>query len=805
VLHVEEPLTATRTAGLLLACLQGGTTYAHACALAALARVLPPTPDVAASIEVRAGAQTRTFAIGGEAGDAVHWLLPRADAVTVRGPAGVPLLVRVTTERAETASDHAAWQTPLKVERELCTSRPDANWRERRDGTDLVVLQEPPLAGRPYALRVRVQSPVPMRFVVVECPLPAGFEFSGEVRGVDRYDDRLVFTCDLTDGEPHVTVLPVMPTVAGRLLWPPVVAAPMYVAGLEGGTAGGFVDVADAASGSLPAAVTCFTRPALPRPPEDADPFEPFFRAFDAAWSREPVDEAASRRAVEALLAQPPQVTDAEAWRWLARLTASLDHLELPDLAASGREVQWRHSVSDRLRAMLREATLAALALPAAGAPESAGDECLALGKAIALWPEPPRQALLARVIERARGHAPGFVGSLVDQVQAPATDAALCAELRACLASPIAELRHAAFAALPPAEQADVPPVLAIAAQQGVFDAGVIRMLAATETGRAELRLRLLAPGFTVAQIDRLAAELPEELWREVPLPAFRSLAMSSIARDSFPADAVARRVAAGTFATADLQQAMAAAIEPPWRAVLGAALRLRSARAAPAAVRADDPLWPLWCAALALDPSDAAGAARLLDDLAAQRGSSELDLAPGLLAVFAVAPIVAAGTPQQLYAARKLMTGASWRAAWHRLDGDARAALLDHFKKHIDDAFVPATVPEAEAVWRFFLRSGDAEGTAAAMGASAAGIACLRRHLAAGEGGEAATALRDVIATDLKLDPQTLLPSADDPWRSLLLRARITGFAGEWTADEQAQLAAARALRGVAPLGNR
>src|SRR5262249_56312294 len=109
-----------------------------------------------------------------------------------------------------------------------------------------------------------------------------------------------------------------------------------------------------------------------------------------------------------------------------------------------------------------------------------------------------------------------------------------------------------------------------------------------AAEQGHGSRCARGGEPGFAVAQIDPLVAELPEDLWREVPLPALRSLAVTSIARDSFPADAVARRVAAGTFATADLQQAMAAAIEPAWRAVLGSALRQRGARTAPAAVRA-------------------------------------------------------------------------------------------------------------------------------------------------------------------------------------------------------------------------
>jgi hypothetical protein len=247
-----------------------------------------------------------------------------------------------------------------------------------------------------------------------------------------------------------------------------------------------------------------------------------------------------------------------------------------------------------------------------------------------------------------------------------------------------------------------------------------------------------------------------------------------------------------------------MAAAVEPSWRAVLAAALRQRGVTAAAPAVRAGDALWPLWTGALALGKEDAAGAQRALDELAAQHDRSRLDVEPELLRQFLLPPIVAGGTAQQLHAARTSMTEDAWREAWARLDTAGRIALLDLFQKHIGTTFVPANEAEAEAIWRFFQRSGDATGTAETMSASAAGIACLRRHLAADDGA-GSRPLREAFAKQLGLDAQTLLPPPGDEWQWLVRRARIAGLAGEWTAPEQAQLAIIRAHRGVAPLAQR
>ncbi|HEX5053782.1 MAG TPA: alpha-2-macroglobulin family protein [Planctomycetota bacterium] len=806
VLHADPAQAQQRAADLLLACLQGhGSTYAHACALAALAQVLPRAPDVTANIEVRAGGAVRTFALGGKAGDVMHWRLANVAAVTVRGPAGVPLLVRISTQRVEPASGHAAWQAPVQVERDLCISRADATWQERRDGLDLVPLSGPPIAGRAIVLRLRVQSPVPMRFVVVECPLPAGFELGGAIAGVDRFDDRIVCTCDLAAGVPCVRRFDVVPTVAGRFLWPPATAAPMYVSGLEGGTTGSWLEVVAAPPGAVPALVTCFTTP-WPPLPDDEDAFGAFFSALHQAWYREPADEARSRREVEALLASVPDVTDADRARWLVGLTSLLERLDAPRLAAERPEARWRLGAFDRLHTLLHDATLALFARLPASADDGDADEWWALARAVGSWPANlARESMLARLLARAT--SPELEISLIDYLGAPAADPAMCCALRACLASPDARVRHAAFAALPHDEQMALPPVLVIGAQRGAFDDGVIRLLAASEAGRAELRLRLCDADFVVTQRDRLDEELPAELWRAVPLAGFRSLAAVTIehAGDVGESPALTQHVASGPFPTADLQQAMAAAIEPAWRAVLAAALRQRSVRTTAPAAREGDELWPLWTRALALVEDDAVGAQAVLDGLAAQRAPQRLDIEAELLRSFALPPLLAAGTPDQLYAAHISMNEAAWRTAWARLDGAARTALLDHFQRNIGTAFVPDTATEAEAIWRFLLRGGEVAGAVQTLSMSAAGIACLRRHLAAGEGGTAAAAIRAAFAGELELDPVTLQPRADNVWPALVANLQRSGFGGEWTPQQQQQLAVLRLERGVGPAASR
>lgn len=808
---LQEPAAAQQRAAaeLLLACLRGGgSTYARACALGALAQALPRTAATAGTIEVRVGDEVRSFPIGGEHGAVVHWRLPRAAAVTVRGPDAMPLLVRIATERTERASDHAAWSTPIRVERELCSSRPDATWRERREGDDLVPLAGPPVLGRPCVLRVRVTSPVRMRYVVVDCPLPAGFELPERIEGIDRFDDRIAFACDLQAGVPCVQRIEVVPTVAGRLGWPPCVAAPMYASGYEGGTAGGFVDIAAVPPGAVPSLVTGLQGPVPPAQVVEPDPFGDFEWAFHDAWEPDEVDETKSRREIEELLAALPPHGNGPPWPWLEVLTELLERCDDPQVDPLRPETFWRFAAFERLRGLHQEATLAAFLVPAGEEPELAERQVYALREALEHWPPgPARDLLLGQLLARALASAPAMVGDVIGCVRVPSEDPVLLAALRDCLASRDAEVRHAAFRALPAKERAALPPVLVLGAQQGECDEGVIAQLAGSEAGRTELRARLGDGGFVVLQRARLHGELPAALWRDVPLPAFAALAAVVVEEDDDDPpgiDAVVAHLAAARVLDSELLREFAATKVPAWRFVLALALRARGLRQLAEPARAGDPFAPLWGRALAVGAADATAAAEVIEALRARAETDRADIEADLIARFVMPALVAAGRPPQVYRAAPWMTEEGWRTVWARSSGADRLALLDSFQKRISDVFVPATADEAEAIWRFLQRSGDVDGASDALIRSPVGIECLRAHLLAGHGGAHDEALRKQFAELLEVDRTTLAPDPGEELPALLARLQRCGFAGEWTAAERERIERIRALRGVgAPSG--
>jgi hypothetical protein len=482
-------------AELLLAGLRGGSTYGRSCALAALALVLPRTEAAPGSVVVAAGGERRELAIGGEAGAAVRCALPRAAAVTVRGPAGMPLLVRVVAQRAERASDHPAWASPVRVERQWCTVRADATYEDRRDGRDLVPLAGAPLVGRPLVLRLVVQSPVPMRHVVVDCPLPAGFELPGEPKGIERFDDRVAFACNLDPRWPTVLRLDVVPTVAGRFVWPPATAAPMYVSGNDGGAAGTFVDVAAVPPGAVPSLATCLTGPRPAKLDEPPDPFEDLCDELEDLLEEDPidgVDEAARQRAADTKLGELAQLK-ADPWHALGLTTQLIRHVDSSDgwLLA---EHAWRFAAVVRLRAALVDRTIAALEVPWSADREVAQRGAQMLLEALAEWPaDSAREPWISRWWPKARavGIAPDDLLGLLSREP---EDPALCTALRELVATGKRQQARGAWALLS-AEQRQMLSPTVVLDKLGADHEGIIAWLTASDAGRAELRSRLRTP----------------------------------------------------------------------------------------------------------------------------------------------------------------------------------------------------------------------------------------------------------------------------------------------------------------------
>jgi hypothetical protein len=168
-------------------------------------------------------------------------------------------------------------------------------------------------------------------------------------------------------------------------------------------------------------------------------------------------------------------------------------------------------------------------------------------------------------------------------------------------------------------------------------------------------------------------------------------------------------------------------------------------------------------------------------------------------LLTRLVVPILVAAATPEQLYEGRQFLDEDHWRAAWARLASADRIALLERFQKSVDAAFVPGNATEAEALWRFVLRTGDIDGPLDAMLASPSGVEILQRHLATGTTGEFTEPVRTAYAKAFALDEATLAPPRGDDVLALLARFARLGFAGTWLPEDVAKVRRARLLRGV------
>jgi hypothetical protein len=810
-------------AELLLACLSGrGTTYGRACALSALAMVLPRTEGKPGTVVVEASGERRELALGGPAGASVRVRLPHAATVTVRGPADMPLLVRVATERGERASDHPAWATPVRLTRQWCDSRPDATWDERRDGTDLVPHQGPLLVGRPLVLRLVVTSPVPMRHVVVDCPLPAGFELPGAVEGVERFDDRVAFACDLAENVPQVLRLEVVPTVEGRFVWPPATAVPMYCSDSDGGTAGAWVEVAAVPPGGLPSFASCLLGPkpaaldVLDAPPDPlGDWCDTFGGAFDEtrepergitfhllrgtaeSWKKAPMwgesgpDEETRARLVEALWAKFPPA-DADLPRRLERLTDLLAGLELSADDGVFAERAWRPAAVARLQGVVQDLAAAVFAGPWPEERWAGVERAKRLGRSLGLCPaSPARDALLARWWRKAR-ECELDEGELLDLLRDNPADPALRAALRELATSVKGEAFGRVWARLGPDDRAALPPGLVLDAAPADA-AGVIAAIAGSAAGRAELVLRLQSPGFVLSRFDRLEVELPAAVWASVPLAGYAGLATAAVAEEQdVTVDAVLAQLGSTAFPTVVLQRELAAAKVPAWRFLLARALRARGASAGDGAPAA-------WAQALALAPDDVAGARALLAAAKAREPGPDLAGEVSLLADFVGPVFVGHATPDQLYEARECLDTARWKAAWARLSKPDRVALLGHFHKHVGDQFVPSAADDAEALWQFALRSGDVDGPVDAMLQSAAGTDCLRRHLLAGDAGAHDAALRKAFAEALEVDERTLEPNPGEELPALLARLVHQGFAGAFSPDDAALLRRLRLHRGV------
>jgi len=819
-LGVSAADTERGAAELLLAMLSGsGSTYGRACALTVLASALPRTGTHSGALVVEAGGERREYSIGGGPGAALRCRVPHASSMTVRGAADRPLLVRLTTERSERASDHAAWAAPIQVERELCVARADATDEERREGLDLTPQRGPLQVGQPLVLRLVLRSSVPMKHVVVDCPLPAGFELPHEPSSIERFDDRVAFVCDLEANKRTELRLEVVPTLTGRFVWPPSVATPMYCSGSDGGTSGRFVDVHAAPSSSQPATATCAPFEPRVQAAQAPDAFEDWLDAFDAAldaerepslelfgwvfegqndapkWSKSGATEETRARIVTALLAHPPAASN-DPWPQLEALENFLWRLEEPGAECAWPERAWRAAAYARIQALALELVTRVLDAPHFAAPVELCERAEVIGYTLEHCPPTAlREELVARWWRHARSCAFAEF-QLLDLTPVKPTNQALRAALLELATLATGEEFWRAWELLDDAQRESLPPELVLDAEDHEVP-GVFAWLAKHPASCAVLERRLASPEFVLTRFEALDRELPDELWTRVPLGVFAALAWPAVDGGlGSRAERVVGRLADAKIAEDTLRRELATAASPAWRFVLASALRVRRVSATAAAT--DTALSADWSLALDLDPRDSGCALALLEDWRQRSESREFSEELDLLARFVTPAIVQHGTPRELYAAREWLWSDEWRLAWARLDSHQRVELLAEFKSWCSADFVPDTTAEAEALWRLLLRSGDFDALDALLH-SCVGAEFVRQRLHANAGGEHAAQIRARFARSFRLDEKSLRPALGDEDVALLARLAYTGFEGAWSAEERARLARLRLYRGL------
>ncbi|MBK8976233.1 MAG: hypothetical protein IPM29_09915 [Planctomycetes bacterium] len=262
-----RPADAARaaTVGELLALQQGGrfgTTHDTARAVLALGA------DASAS---NAGAADGPIVVDVTTADGAHRsvtlsdgnahcaVVPLGDAASVRidAPAGRGVRAVLEATVRTRGSSHAATAEPIAVLRSLVVGT-GGNPRDlAQPGASVPRLT-------PLRIALRIATPRDLDYVVVDCPLPAGFEVAGAPPGWEIHDDRAVRLLPrLGAGESVELSLPVVAAACGDVAWPPVTVSAMYSADAHGASQGGRLRIVDTAAGTATASAPALGRACL--------------------------------------------------------------------------------------------------------------------------------------------------------------------------------------------------------------------------------------------------------------------------------------------------------------------------------------------------------------------------------------------------------------------------------------------------------------------------------------------------------------------------------------------------------------
>ncbi|MBL8754310.1 MAG: hypothetical protein JNK15_13490 [Planctomycetes bacterium] len=706
----------------------GCRTYTDAVALLALAPGLGNGgADVPVEIVVDGGAATplRLTSAGGMQG---RQRLDGGRRIEVRtADARELLFVRVAATTLRRGNG-PAWAAPFVVERQL-------------SGPGVVVGVDGVAAvrvGERVRVALRLETPVRARYVAVVCPLPAGWELLGDAPWLQRFDDRVVFAWpDLAAHGVRTFTFDVVPTVAGAVAWPPVVAEAMYEPTQTGGSEGCRVQVLprEAAAPApvvlpfllaAPAAVaTPVAAPATVSAPPSLDErlaaaaatiesvwFEAVLPRGIYGFDDAPADEARAKLAAALQLLEASAADEPKSV--VRHLPVPMSREQRPRGATLA---PWRRELLARLWQLQErclESTLADCERHLATEPDHAAVET-----AVRALPASRAEALAQRALALLWPTNVGAVENLVDALPVELRDERLQMQLVAMLASGEPEFAVEVVSRLPEHWLADVAPGALVQALPNLYDEHtrtVVRVLQRTAPGRRALRAMLADP--------ELAGGLPVELW---PDEACTGLPASAWARMAEDDGARARALlAGGAVPVPTLWQWLLARGDGVPLEVLAMALWDRG-EAPPADVMAAPTADPTVMALRALLAARH-DAARLEAALAAARPLFAAEAGDDVEEVVTTVVGKLVGAHGDVAAVREFaraLAPSDWRAVWRRMPAAAAPVLLQ-----LDDDFGYGLPTTDEVLGRLLQRAfdrGDLRDAVLAIGAEPEGLTRL------------------------------------------------------------------------------
>jgi len=213
------------------------------------------------TLDIRGTSGTETVTRKLQCGPDTDWigraeLPPEVQRVEVTGPESRRLLVTARVTHFEDGASAGALARPIRIERRLHRLVPDG------EGGHARILVEDGAVALEDLLEVelRLESPPDLEYLVVECPVPAGFE-AVRTRGLVIHDDRVTLAIAYLPPEGRVTRrFRMVPARRGKVVWPPARVEAMYQPDLRGRSGGATLAIEAVRARPAPKHVVLFTR-----------------------------------------------------------------------------------------------------------------------------------------------------------------------------------------------------------------------------------------------------------------------------------------------------------------------------------------------------------------------------------------------------------------------------------------------------------------------------------------------------------------------------------------------------------------